>query len=318
MDVSTLKDKHVFESMLIILIVGMTGLFHVLGEHGLLALYLFFLPVILCGYFLGRMSAGVLALFSVLIVTIASTVYAPRFQGYDTPVMIGLAIAMWAAALGLTAILMGTLCDERARTVNELHRAYVGVVDVLFKYLQASNPHTKARSMKVAELSEATARQMHLSRKEADDIRVAALLRELENVEVTTQMISRAMNTLEASPAHPANRFLGTDLVHSLGSVLESALPLIAIQDDELRDCLADRRSDGACHPVGAEILSAVRLFIKLTNEQSPSPISTPQAINALRDEGISAAVVDAIARSVNGRQETETTTDGRLEMAQR
>lgn len=226
MDLQTGKDRRIFEIMLIVVVLGMTMLFSIMNQDGLLALNLFFLPVLLCGYFLGRSSAGVLALLCVLSVTIATAWLMPRFGGYETHVSIGLALTIWAGVLGLTAILMGTLCDERTRTVNELQTAYVGVVEVLFKYLQSSDPGTKARSIRISELCQVVAREMKLSRKQIDDIRVAALLRDLESVEITTQMVSKAVNTLEQNAAR-ANKhtFLGTDLVHSLGSVIESTCP---------------------------------------------------------------------------------------------
>lgn len=302
MNVSSLREKRVFEIMLLALILGMSTLFYVLDRHGMLALHLFFLPVILSGYFLGRLSAGILSLFSVLTVTIAATVLAPRFQGYDTPVTIGLALAMWAAALGMTALLMGTLCDERAKTLDELHRAYVGVVEVLFKYLQSSNPRTKARSIMIAELSEATALEMRFTRKQADDIRVAALLRDLESVEVTTQMISRAVDTLESSPTRQTKTFLGTDLVHSLGVVLESALPLIVGQNDDVRECLADGCAADVSAPMGAEIISTVRSYVRLTSGDSgPAGIAPAEAIKQLKQEGRPVIVLQAIARAIGG-----------------
>ena len=44
-----------------------------------------------------------------------------------------------------------------ADAVEELHEAYVGVVSVLATYLQSANPNAKARSTRVAELSQAVA-----------------------------------------------------------------------------------------------------------------------------------------------------------------
>jgi response regulator RpfG family c-di-GMP phosphodiesterase len=243
-----------------------------------------------------------LALLCVLSVTIATAWFMPRFGGYEAPVSIGLALTIWAGVLGLTAILMGTLCDERTRTVNELQTAYVGVVEVLFKYLQSSDPRTKARSIRISELCQAVAREMKLPRKQIDDIRVAALLRDLESVEVTTQMVSKAVNTLEQNAGRASKHtFLGTDLVHSLGSVMEGALPLIVSQNDDLRECLAmhDDRQEGQ-YLVGAEIISAVRAYDALATGDESQPAAAPyDAVRKLRTEGSphDEEVVGALAR---------------------
>jgi HD-GYP domain-containing protein (c-di-GMP phosphodiesterase class II) len=176
MDGKLTKSTYAFEIMLLIVILGMTMLFAQMGPHKMVALNLFYVPIILSGFYLGRTAAGVLALFCALAVTIASILVPTGFMAYDTPLMIGLVLTIWAAVLGLTAALVGTLCDERARTVMDLHRAYVGVVEVLSKYLQGANPHAKARSIRVAELSQLVAEELKLSQKEIDDIRVAAVL----------------------------------------------------------------------------------------------------------------------------------------------
>ena len=111
------NNRRAFEIMLIVVTISMTFLVYRLGAHKLIALNLFFLPIVLAGYYLGRTTAGVLALLAALSVTIVTTLSATGFASYTTPAMIGLALTLWAAILGLTALLVGTLCDERARTV---------------------------------------------------------------------------------------------------------------------------------------------------------------------------------------------------------
>lgn len=264
MDVKLSKNRRVFEIMLIVVVLGMAGLYTQMGPHRSTVLHLFFLPVVLSGYFLGRTSAGVLALLCALCVTIASSVLPTGFAAMQTPLMMGLALTVWGGVLGLTAILAGTLCDERATTVDELHKAYVGVVEVLAKYLQGGNPRVKARSVRLGELSQLVAERLGLPQKQTDDIRVAAMLYQLGNVEITTQVISKAFDALD--PADSRHTFLGTELVHSLGSVLEGALPLLANQDDDVRDYLrADDNSQSRDMPLGARVIRAVRAYDKAT-----------------------------------------------------
>jgi hypothetical protein len=260
MDRKATKDRSILEIFLIIVTLGTAVLFAQTGVYKVVVLNLFYLPIILSGYFLGRTSAGVLALLCVLTVTIATTLASSGFGAFDTPLTIGLMLTIWGAVLGLSAILVGTLCDQRAATVRELHRAYVGVVEVLSKYLQGGNPRVKTRSVRVAELSQMVAEQLHLLDKQVDDIRVAALLHDLGNVEVTTQVLSKAFDTLESDP--PKHTFLGTELVHSLASVLDGALPLLAGQDEAVHDYLThgDRVQDHPT-PIGARIIRTVRAY---------------------------------------------------------
>jgi len=281
----TMKDRTVFEVMLVIVAIGMTYLVYEMGQYKMVALNLFFLPIVLSGYYLGRTSAGVLALFCALSVTIATTFNPSGFAAYNNPVMIGLALTVWAAVLGLTAILVGTLCDERAAKVDELQEAYVGVVEVMSRYLQSGDPRVKAKSIRIAEMCQMVAEEMHLSRKQIDDIRVGALLFDLGSIEITTKLISKAMDSLEARPGVRSDRhtFLGMDLVHSLGSVLHGAMPLLLSQDDAISDAVA-RTEQRAVEeaPLGARVIRVVRAFDALTVSEVGSRLISPEA--ALRE----------------------------------
>lgn len=283
------RERAAFEIMLVIVTIGMTYLVYRLGGYKMVALNLFYLPIVLSGYYLGRTSAGILALFCTLAVTVAATVRPGGFAAYDSPIMIGLALTVWASVLGLTAILVGTLCDERAKKVDELHQAYVGVVEVLSRYLQSGDRRVKARCVRVAELCQDVAATMRLSGKEIDDIRVGALLRDLGNLEITTKMLTRAVDTLETSPGtSEKHTFMGTDLVHSLGTVLHSAFPLIVSEDDDV-DSSSDESgpSQSTSIPVGARIIKTVRAYDRLAVSDAGTVSKTPKdAVETLRSDG--------------------------------
>lgn len=301
------KERRILEIMLMVVTVGMTFLLYRMAGYKIVVLNLFYLPIVLSGYFLGRTSAGLLALFSVLLATIATTLSAGSgMAAFNTPIMIGLALTVWGASLGLTAILVGTLCDERAKTVEELHAAYVGVVEVLSKYLQSANPKVKARSIRIAELSQAVAEEMKLPRKQVDDIRVGALLYDLGNVEITTQLLSKAVGTLEANPSKTSSyTFSGMELVHSLGSVLRGAVPLLLNQDDAARECFLSTNTELSDEiPIGARVIRAVRAYESLLAGDGPEGCNSPDAaIQELRKD-IAAAhdqdVLDALERAVS------------------
>jgi response regulator RpfG family c-di-GMP phosphodiesterase len=115
----------------------------------------------------------------------------------------------------------------------------------------------------VAELSQKTAVRLKLSPREVDDIRVGALLYDVGNIEITTRVIRRAMDTLDAdsSKAEP-HTIQGTDLMLSLGSVLNGAVPLLLSQQ-EGRGEGDDGASDAS---LGARIIRAVRAYDALTD----------------------------------------------------
>jgi len=240
----------------------------------------------LAGFVLGRYRAGVLALFCALGTSIVASLNLIDFTwAISTPIAV-LSLAVWAAVLGLAAILIGTLGDDRRRALDELHEAYVGVVEVLSQYLQGANPRVKARSIRMAELAQEVAVRMRLSPSDVDDIRVASLLYDIGRVEITTRVMRRAIDTLEGEmvPSQPST-FRGLDLMLSLGSVLRGAIPLLLCQNQGASSATtADAAPVNI--PLGAEIIRATRAYCDLVGCGVDEPGSSPaEAIHSLRYE---------------------------------
>src|SRR5688572_10611980 len=215
------------EIALVLVIAALACLLHEVREMRLVVLNLFFLPIVLAGFFLGRYRAGAFALFSVAVATIIVSLDLTGFSAGSSPLTVALAMTLWGAVLGLTAILVGTLCDDREAKKVEAKEAHVGVVEVLARYLQTANPRLESRAKRVAELSRAVAQTMRLSGKEIDDIHVAALLADMENIEITARVIKKAFGELQADEQVEQRTIYGTELVRSLGAVLSGAFPLI-------------------------------------------------------------------------------------------
>lgn len=256
------KNDRALEVMLLIVTAGLAAILYSTDELKMVVLNLFFLPVVLAGFFLGRYRSGILALFCVVIATVVIAQDLSGFASTNSPILIGLAVTMWGAVLGLTSILVGTLCDERNCRTTEAHEAHVGVVEVLSRYLQAANPMLENRAKRVANLSVEVARKMRLAPKELDDIRVAALLVDMENIEITARVIKKAVGELE-DQGNLQRTFHGAELVQSLGNVLSGAFPLLLNQSGKGG---TSERIQGE-QPFGARIIGAVRAYVQLADD---------------------------------------------------
>ena len=282
------KRLRTLEILLIGIVIGLTVLFHQVDGYKMIVLNLFYLPVVLAAFFLGRYRAGVLALLCVILASVAAAMDLQNFAAFASPIVIGLAVTTWGAVLGLTTILVGSLSDERAAKMLDLHEAHVGVLEVLSRYLQSANPHMQDRSRRVAELSQKVAAQLRLSEKEIDDVRVAALLQDMENLEITAKVISKAVGDLDPDRRESNHHtFHGTELVHSLGSVMTGALPLLSPQLGAL-DWDLDQDGEGGNGEslFGSRILRTVRLYDSLVNAATVELAETPaDAIQRLRQD---------------------------------
>jgi hypothetical protein len=299
-----LNDDHnlFLELLLIGGALGLSAVVAALAGNKVVGLNLFYLPVVLGGFFLGRYRAGVMAVLCVVAAWIALMKSPGEFGGPQSLAVVGLSMLIWGSVLCLTALLVGSLSDERNAKVHELHEAYVGVVEVLSKYLQSANPRLKDRAARVAELCQKVAAQIRLPAHEIDDIRVAALMLDLGKIEVTTRLVSRAVDTLGAHPEPlQQHSFHGIDLVQSLGTVLKGAVPLLASQGDVGLGVRSSELQPIVDLPVGARIIRMVRAYDELTGggvqEGYPEP---PEALADLARDPVFAA--DNAVRMALGR----------------
>ncbi len=289
------------EPTLILVILGLSALLHSMQGYRFVILNVYFLPIALAGFFLGRYRAGVMALLCVLGVSIVTAVdLADPFAG-GSPLVVALAVAVWGAVLGLTALLIGTLSDERFHKLSELHDAYVGVVEVLTQYLQSAHPRLKARSIRVAELSQRVAALLKLSMQEIDDIRVGALLYDVGHIEITTRVIRRAMDTLDANSLKAEPQTIqGTDLMLSLGSVLNGAVPFLLSQQEGRIEGNQETSADAL---LGAKIIRAVRAYDALTESAAGGrqllPAQALQSLRADNSQTYGARVLTALEQAV-------------------
>ena len=175
----TKKQERTLEIALIITVVGLADLLYCDRYQNMVVLNLFYLPIALGAVFLGRYRAGVLALFSVIAAVAVSVLKLDSFSTFTSPLVTALALTFWAAVMGLNALLIGTLSDQRLVNLRDLHDAHVGVVEVLSHYLTRADARIKDRTQRVADLSQRVAVEMHLPSEVVDDVRVAALLQEM-------------------------------------------------------------------------------------------------------------------------------------------
>jgi hypothetical protein len=281
------NEKKILEIILIVICIALCCLLYRVGDYRMVVLNLFYLPIVLAAFYLGRYHAGILALFCVMSVSTVIALNLNTATAFTSPLVIGLALAIWGAVLGINALLVGTLSDEKMNKIDELHDAYVGVVEVLVRYLNSADPKLKDQVTKISKLSQHVAMRMRLSDKEIDDIRVAALLQDIESIEVTARVIRKAVGDLSHVKRNNTEEhtFNGRDLVHSLGSVLTGALPLLVDYRGELP---AENAENGIPTPVetvmGAKILRTVRRYLALVSQAHPA--TQPRVIfSALRND---------------------------------
>ena len=122
---TSLSHGHpLLERLLVAVVLGMTGLMWSYSVDDTILLHVFYVPVVLTGFFLGGYRAR---LMSLLCVATATIILVPHVTGTaDQPLHVSMLVvfALWAATLILIAVLVGTLSDGWRSSLVALEEAH--------------------------------------------------------------------------------------------------------------------------------------------------------------------------------------------------
>ena len=198
----------------------------------------YYLPVLLAGLVLGRRMALLASLLSVAYVVLFSTVLSANHLLLGaTAVDAAFTILLWGCFLVLTDYMVGTLHERNVERMRELKQAYVGVLEILSKYIESNDRYTLGHSMRVSQVAAEIARAMELSVQRVENCRVAGLLHDVGKVEISMDLIRKAANLTDAEREVVASHTSrGARMINALGSILKDVVPIIEAHHAWYRD----------------------------------------------------------------------------------
>lgn len=119
-----LKKHHLLEMLLVAIIIAATAWMWISAAENLVVLHLYYVPVVLTGFFRGAYRARLMSLLSILTATV---IFLPGVNGeafVGAPLGHVFAFALWAATLVLIAVLVGTLSDGWRETLINMQLAH--------------------------------------------------------------------------------------------------------------------------------------------------------------------------------------------------
>ncbi len=211
----------------LIILVSVITISYVVDEK-MMMLNFYYLPVLMAGYFIGKKASTLVAAFSVLTVVFFAIVNYETFSDGRGIGYLASGLAGWSGFLVLTSYIVGALYEQKQKRVDELQQAYVGILEILVKYLESTDRYTKGHSERVAEHSMDIAIAMQLPREEVENIRVAALLHDIGKIEISANLIGKAasLNRDEMSQVAEHSE-KGARILQSVGGVLKEAIPIV-------------------------------------------------------------------------------------------
>jgi len=322
------KSAATVERLVILSILVGLLVIHLFVVQKLPFLGFYYLPVLLAGYFCGKRTALLLSLLAVFLVVLYSVVEPSRMSleiAKNRERLAGLApasaeanrvqekisaekfklhfsLATWGGFLILSAITSSLLYDQKQRRIQELRRAYSGVVEILTKYLELADRHSAGRSVKVADLAMATARRLKLSEDAAENVRIGALLHDLGRKEISALILEKSAELGgEAGTKIKTFSVSGQEVVRSVSAVLEGVAPIV----NAYHEYFVGRRERPVSDPTtkGAEIVAISRAYYDMVTgapmRKAKSPKEALEGIEASAGTGFDREIVEAFVKAI-------------------
>ena len=253
--------KH-FEKMLILSLSLVVVFINFFVVQKLAFLNFYYLPVLVAGYVLGKRMSIFTALFCVALITFSAINNPYLFQIKNSGLLLVTDLMLWGGFLILAGYVVGTLYEQKENKIQELRKAYVGVLEILAKYLESYDRYTRSHSLRVADFATNIAIAMELPRHQVENIKVAALLHDIGKIEISSDLIKKAAALTEEEKrevdSHPQK---GLELLSMVGGVLKEAMPIVEAHHDHFMQVTSSEKERGKQVPLEARILAVADSF---------------------------------------------------------
>ncbi len=258
-----------FEKILVLLILATAFFGTYLIEEKALILNFYYLPVLVASYLLGKRMGLLTAIFSILVVVFLAIIFPHRFLTQRLIWHDIAGLCAWASFLILASIVVGTLYEMNERRLIDLRKAYIGILEILSKYLESTDNYTKGHSLRVSEYAQEIALAMGLAKEEVENIRVAGLLHDIGKIEISGEVIRKAANlTAEERALIDTHAHKGANILSSVGAVLKEVVPIVLAHHKYFISNSLEKDGEQSAIPLGARIVAVADSFDAMVTDR--------------------------------------------------
>lgn len=292
--------KHFEKALVVLILLGIVAVAF-LVHYNLAFLNFFFLPVILAGYYLGKKQAVLAALLCVLLVAFYFIITQVVLQSSPRMTMDEiLNLVTWAGFLILTGGVIGTITEQREAKVKNLQRAYVGVLEILLKYLEVAD-EKRPHSVRVSLLAGKMAEALGLTTFQVENIKSAALLLEAGDLRSNIPLYEQVAAFMETEAGQPEKKLEDKErvLLRTTASLLKEVEPLLLayfyyyVEEADILD------KDLKGIPLGSSIIALADLYDRVVHgipaPQWKDKVTLTEDIRKLSGRAFPASAVQAL-----------------------
>ena len=186
------------ELWLLLSLVLIAAILNFLVASQRVVLCFFFLPTLYSAYHFGRRHATLTALASVFTVVLLSymnpTLFNRRVAAPGESPWFDLTV--WGGILVVSGFAMGTLYERNQKNLTELKSSYDGMLVILQHFL-TNEKYSQAHAYRVSLYATKIAEALGLDAESVEDIRTAALLRNINELGISNDILYKAAHLSE-------------------------------------------------------------------------------------------------------------------------
>jgi len=221
------------ELWLLLFLVLIAAVLNFLAASQRMALVFYFMPVMYSAYYFGRRHATLTACASVALVVVLT---------YLNPVMFSrktelpfdsryFDLTVWGGILVVTGYAMGTLYERNQKTLLEMKDGYDSMMVILQHFL-ANEKYSEAHAYRISMYATKIAESMGLDSESTEDVRLAALLRNVNELGISNDVLYKAASVSHEGLATGNRRGKQSSKARAIGGSLQRAIPILAAHQE--------------------------------------------------------------------------------------
>jgi len=269
------------ELFLLLFLVLIAAMIHFLVASQRMALVFYFLPTLYSAYYFGRRHATMTACASVALV-IGLTLLNPAMFSHHHELVLPIDtrwidLTIWGGVLVIAAYAMGTLYERNQKSLIEMKAGYEGMLAVLQQFL-TNQKYSEAHSYRISMYATRIAESLGLDSGSTEDIRTAALLRNVNEMGISNEILYKAANLSEEDVEKSMRKQDRTSAkAKAMGSTLRRAIPILVAAQQ-----LTKTGNNPADASIEVQVLTLAEKFESLVSDTRGGKMSPAQAVESI------------------------------------
>jgi hypothetical protein len=280
--------------LLLFLVIIAAGLNFLVASQPMVLMF-YFLPTLYSAYRFGRRHATLTAVASVVLVVLLTDLN-PRMFIRQSALPIDARwfdLTVWGGILVVCGYAMGALHERNLEGLQELKDGYDGMLVILQQFL-SNQKCGESSAFRISVWATQIAESLGLDKGSIEDLRIAALLQNLNEVGISNDVLYKAAN-LSQEDVEKGMRKRGKATAQSMGGSLQRAIPILVAAQQLIKS--GTTTVDAA---VEAQILVMAENYDLLTHGpgKTISPAEAEEAIMKNAGERYDSMILDAFAKA--------------------